>query len=62
MQYKVISPVEYCPVDNLGNAFTEYWQAWDIGSIIDTDTVNVPNGCKPLNVEWLLKKKAIEEV
>ena len=62
MEYKVLSPVEYSPLNTDGIPLTDYWRAWEVGSIIEIDTIKVPPNCKPLYVEWLLKKKAIEEV
>jgi hypothetical protein len=62
MLYKALTKVEYSPLDKDGNPLSDYWLAWDVGSIIDVNTIKVPQDGKPLYVEWLLEKNAIEEV
>ena len=62
MLYKVLARVEYSPLDEDANPLYDYWRSWNVGSIIDVNTVIVPDKCKPLYVEWLLGKNAIEEV
>tara|TARA_R110002020_G_scaffold123554_1_gene280213 strand:- start:152 stop:352 length:201 start_codon:yes stop_codon:yes gene_type:complete len=62
MLYKTLTQVEYSPLDENGNPLHDYWRSWDVGSIIDVNTIKVPDKCKPLYVGWLLEKKAIEEV